>query len=132
MTCEDLLQQSCTQYGQLLTELDEIGRRLKNGQAVDLPLERWMKLQQEARRTDEEIEAFREREPESLLCAPTLETRRDLMGKLAGRCREVFSQAAAHKALIRDELSRLRSGRKAISGYKTAPTETGNRIGSRH
>jgi hypothetical protein len=134
MELEDLLRHSLLQYRQLLDELAEIGRMLKNGrtEAIGAPLKSWLQLQGEAQRTDARIVELREQNPAAVRGSQLFEARQLLMKELAVQCRHVFSRANTHKAMIRDELLRLRDGRAAISGYRPARAETGNRIGSRH
>jgi hypothetical protein len=133
MTLETLLQHSLDQYRQLLDKLEEIARMLKTGRAaaIGLSLETWLQLQQEARRIDTQIAELGDWQAAAIRSCPSFEARQTLMKDLAGRCREVFGQAVAHQALIRDELLRLREGRTAITGYKSLPGKPGNRICSR-
>jgi hypothetical protein len=133
MTLESLLQHSLDQYRQLLDKLEEIARMLKTGRAaaVGPSLETWLQLQQEARRTDAQIAELGDRQAAAVRSCPSFEAWQTLMKALGGRCREIFGQATAHQALIRDELMRLREGRTAINCYKSLPTKPGNRICSR-
>lgn len=133
MELENLLRQSLQQYRQLLDDLAEIGQMLKKGrtEAIDAPLKSWLQLQSQAQQTDTRIGELGEQNPAAVQDSPLFDARQSLMKDLAIQCRDVFNQANTHKALIRDELLRLRGGRAAISGYKPAPAETGNRIGSR-
>lgn len=134
MELENLLRHSLQQYRQLLEKLAEIGQMLKNGQteAIGAPLKSWLLLQSEAQQTDVRIGELRERNPAAGQDCPFFEARKSIMENLAVQCRNTFSQANTHKALIRDELLRLRGGRVAINGYKPVPAKPGNRIGSRH
>jgi hypothetical protein len=133
MELENLLRQSVKQYRQLLGEMTEIDRMLKEGrpEAISDPLKSWLQLQGEAQQTDARIGELWEQNPAAVPDSPLFEARQSLMKNLAVRCRDVFTRANTHKALIRDELVRLRGGRAAISGYRPAPAETGTRIGSR-
>jgi hypothetical protein len=130
---EELITQSLVQYRRMLEELTRIDGMLKSGRAAAIGpvLENWLRLQQEARQTDEMIAEFGEGNPEPVLSSPSHEARILLMKTLAERCREVFGNAVTHKALIREELTALRGGRRAISGYKSMPARTGKQICSR-
>lgn len=134
MEPEDLLRQSLLQYRQLVDELAELGRMLKNGrtEAIGVSLKSWLQLQGEAQQTDARIDELKEQNPAAVQGSRLFEARQLLMKDLAIRCGDIFSRANTHKAVIRDELLRLREGRTAISGYRPAPAETGSRIGSRH
>ncbi len=134
MELENLLRHSLEQYRQLQEKLSEISRMLKKGRtgAIDDALKSWILLQNEAQQTDARIGELGERNPAAVRNSPFFEARQSLLKDLALQCRDTFSQANTHKALIRDELLRLRGGRVAINGYKPVPAETGNRIGSRH
>jgi hypothetical protein len=132
MELEPLLQHSLNQYRQLLEQLDDIDRMLKTGRAASIGgvLECWTQLCNATRQTDDRIGELGRQDPEAPRSAPSFAARQALMEDVAERCGELFGQAHTHQALIRDELTHLRGGRRAMSGYKQAPAGAGNRIGT--
>ncbi len=117
-----LLENSLAQYRALLEGLRDLASLLPDGSPseVEVGTARLARLHAEALETDGRLNGLLKDEGCPSAARPLLDEKRALLGEAALRLEELTARAGAGLATVGEEITRLRGGRKALTGYREA------------
>jgi phosphoserine aminotransferase len=130
MTMEKLVQKSLREYLAMQDMLSQLTVLLEKGQtdALMQAQREWQNLNAEARETDRRMHVLmQDLEPSEKARAAVQEKKR-IMSEIRQQCEELQKKARTLQALTADELHRLKTGRKALGGYRASNRGSGNTL----
>jgi uncharacterized membrane protein len=118
MTMEKLVQKSLREYLAMQDMLSQLTVLLEKGQtdALMQAQREWQNLNAEARETDRQM------------VRAAVQEKKQIMSEVRQQCKELQKKARTLQALTADELHRLKTGRKALGGYRASNRGSGNTL----
>lgn len=131
---ERLLKQSIEQYNGILDYTDTLPALLSNPDIKNIQnyCGGLRDLQNEASRTDEDINALIKEKKITLDSNPAFQKRRELMRAIITHNDLLFPRIAGKMAIISSELDKIKDGMTAMTGYKPNLNGSGKIINKAH
>ncbi len=125
-----MLNKSIAQYSKILSHINNLSKTLENCKTDELKsfCDCLNELQNDARKTDKAIDTIIEQKKIDIIQDPRLVERKKLMREIVNHNNLLFPQINGKLAVIGAELTQLKAGMNALSGYKSGQITTGKII----